>query len=62
VKARWGAFPAAAHDTDHWVADMRCTLQAFAWRPRTSLEQGLRQTIAAMARRPVPTGTGPSAP
>ena len=62
VKARWGAFSAAAHDTDHWVADMRCTLQAFAWRPRTSLEQGLRQTIAAMARRPVSTGGGPSAP
>jgi len=41
---------------------MPCTLQAFAWRPRTSLEQGLRQTIAAMARRPAPTGAEPSVP
>jgi len=61
VEARWGAFPAAAHDTDHWVADMRCTLQAFAWRPRTSLEQGLRKTIAAMVRHPAPAGAGRSA-
>jgi len=61
VEARWGAFPAAAHDTDHWVADMRCTLQAFAWRPRTSLEQGLRKTIAAMVRHRAPVGAGRSA-
>jgi nucleoside-diphosphate-sugar epimerase len=61
VEARWGAFPAAAHDTDHWVADMRCTLQAFAWRPRTSLEQGLRKTIVAMVRHRAPVGAGRSA-
>jgi nucleoside-diphosphate-sugar epimerase len=61
VEVRWGAFPVAAHDTDRWVADMRCTLQAFAWHPRTSLEQGLRRTIAAMAKRPIPTGAGPTA-
>jgi nucleoside-diphosphate-sugar epimerase len=58
VEARWGAFPAGAHDTDRWVADMRCTLQAFAWRPRTSLDDGLRKTIVAMmAGRPDPAGT-----
>jgi nucleoside-diphosphate-sugar epimerase len=51
VEVQWDAVPAAAHDTDHGVADMRCTLQAFAWRPRTSLDDGLRKTIVAMAGR-----------
>lgn len=61
VEAQWGAFPTAAHDTDHRVADMRCTLQAFAWRPRTSLDDGLRKTIVAMAGRSDPAGSARSA-
>jgi nucleoside-diphosphate-sugar epimerase len=51
AELRWGAFPAAPHDAHRWVADMRRTFERFRWRPRTSLEDGLRATIAATARR-----------
>jgi len=53
AEARWGAFPAPAHDETPWTADMRRTFAAFAWRPRTPLEQGLRATIAASAQEPL---------
>ena len=43
AEARWGTFPAAEHDAGRWVADMRQTFEAFAWRPRTSLEEGLQK-------------------
>ena len=49
AEARWGVFPAAEHDSYPWVADMRTTFAALAWRPRFSLEAGLRDTIDALA-------------
>lgn len=48
AEARWGAFPTAAHDAGCWVADMRQTFDAFVWRPRIALEEGLERTIAAV--------------
>lgn len=50
VEARWGVFPAPAHDATPWIADTSRTFAAFAWRPATPLEAGLRSTIAAIAR------------
>ena len=54
VPAQWGVFPAPAHDAFPWTADTRRTFAAFDWRPRTSLDDGLRLTIAAMAARAAP--------
>jgi nucleoside-diphosphate-sugar epimerase len=47
-EARWGQFSAPAHDDYPWVADMGATFAALDWRPRVSLEEGLRKTIIAM--------------
>jgi nucleoside-diphosphate-sugar epimerase len=48
----WGGFPAPAHDATPWIADMERTFDAFDWRPRVSLEEGLRTTIAALRAEP----------
>ena len=45
---RWGAFVAPEHDRHPWVADMTRTFRIFAWRPETSMDQGLAATIRAM--------------
>jgi UDP-glucose 4-epimerase len=47
-EVRWGAFPLAVHDATPWVADPRHTREVLTWEPRTSLEDGLRQTIASL--------------
>jgi len=49
----WGVFTAPAHDATPWIADMERTFGAFTWRPGTSLEDGLRRTIAALDRESV---------
>jgi nucleoside-diphosphate-sugar epimerase len=49
--AQWGVFAAPAHDTHPWVADARLTFATFAWRPRVSLDDGLRRTLEAMRAR-----------
>jgi nucleoside-diphosphate-sugar epimerase len=49
AEARWGQFSAPAHDDYPWIADMGATFAALDWRPRISLEEGLRRTIAALA-------------
>ena len=51
AEARWGVFPAPAHDQTPWIADMDRTFGTFAWRPTVSLEDGLRATIDAIARQ-----------
>ena len=52
AKPEWGVFPAPAHDVVPWIAHMGRTFGAFAWRPTTSLDDGLRATITAFAERP----------
>jgi nucleoside-diphosphate-sugar epimerase len=44
-EARWNAYPAAAQDSARWQADMTKTFAAFSWRPRITVEQGLRSLI-----------------
>lgn len=44
----WGSAQSVAYDTDTWQADMAKTFGAFAWRPRTSLAEGIDRTIAWM--------------
>jgi nucleoside-diphosphate-sugar epimerase len=51
AQPQWGAFAAPAHDAHPWVADARLTFATFAWRPRVSLEDGLRRTLDAMRPR-----------
>jgi nucleoside-diphosphate-sugar epimerase len=46
---RWGVFPAPPHDDTPWIASTARTFAAFAWRPRTTLDHGLRATIEAVA-------------
>jgi nucleoside-diphosphate-sugar epimerase len=45
AEVRWGVFPAPKHDEHPWIADMRQTFDAFQWRPKVSLEEGLKRTI-----------------
>lgn len=49
AEARWGIFPAPPHDATPWIASTARTFGAFDWRPKTSLEAGLRATIDAIA-------------
>lgn len=49
ARARWGAFPLLSYDSELWQADMKKTFSAFAWRPETSLEEGLRRVVAHLA-------------
>lgn len=54
----WGVFQAPAHDDHPWVADPRLARAAFSWRPRVTLDDGLRRTIDAMrSRAGTPQGT-----
>ena len=41
-----GQIKGAPYDTNHWVADMTKTFNQFAWRPKTSLEEGLKKTFS----------------
>jgi len=45
AQPQWGVFRAPDHDDHPWVADTTQTFGQFAWRPATSLEEGLRATI-----------------
>ena len=49
----WGMFPPPEHDDYPWVADTDRTFSEFEWRPATTLEVGLRSTIAAACKGPV---------
>jgi nucleoside-diphosphate-sugar epimerase len=48
AEPRWGVFDPPPHDAYPWVADPSWTFARFVWRPRVSLEEGLRRTIAAI--------------
>ncbi len=54
AEAGWGLFAAPEHDRYPWIADMRRTFDAFSWRPSTTLEAGLRATIASMRNGSMP--------
>jgi nucleoside-diphosphate-sugar epimerase len=41
----WGDRPAVAYDATAWCADMKKTRDSLGWRPRHTLEDGLRETI-----------------
>lgn len=44
-KLQWHALPRVSYDSPHWEADMAKTFAQFTWRPKHSLETGLRETI-----------------
>lgn len=44
VKIEKGAYPMRLWDTSHWVADISKTKKLLNWKPRFTLEQGLRYT------------------
>lgn len=44
-KFNWGTFDAPEHDRYPWIADPSHAFSRLAWRPRTTLEDGLLRTI-----------------
>ena len=44
VKIKKGAFPKRLWDTSHWVADISKTRKMLSWKPKFSLEDGLKKT------------------
>jgi UDP-glucose 4-epimerase len=46
IEARWGAFPVAAHDLRHPIADISAA-RALGWRPSTSLDEMIEQLWTA---------------
>lgn len=44
-KVRWGNFPSVSYDNRMWLADMEKTFSHFSWRPKVTLEDGLKKTI-----------------
>ena len=44
VKIEKGAFPKRLWDTPHWVADISKTKKLLSWKPKFTLEEGLRYT------------------
>ncbi|MDP3963909.1 MAG: NAD(P)-dependent oxidoreductase [bacterium] len=43
--AHWNAFAGAAYDSDFCQADMRKTHEAFLWRPKHTLAEGIEKTV-----------------
>lgn len=46
VKIEKGAFPKRLWDTSHWVADISKTKKLLNWKPKFTLEEGLRYTYS----------------
>jgi nucleoside-diphosphate-sugar epimerase len=46
IRIRKGGYPDGAWNTVHWVADNSSAKEILNWRPKYSLKQGLRKTIA----------------
>jgi UDP-glucose 4-epimerase len=40
-----GKFPKRAWDTNHWVSNNQKAKKLLSWRPKYSLEEGLKKTI-----------------
>jgi len=45
VACHWGAMPARIWDAKTWVADCTKSARLLAWRPTTSLSEGLQRTV-----------------
>jgi nucleoside-diphosphate-sugar epimerase/glycosyltransferase involved in cell wall biosynthesis len=50
-KPRWGTMENRRWDLKEWYGDPRLAKKLLGWRPRTSLEEGLRRTIAWQRER-----------
>lgn len=48
ANAKWNSFPVQSYDSEFWQNDMTKTFSHFAWRPTTSLEEGVRKTAQAL--------------
>jgi dolichol-phosphate mannosyltransferase len=48
----WGSMPNRRWDTSVWVSDPRAIASALGWKATTSVEEGLRRTVAWMKERP----------
>ncbi len=48
ARVQWNAFPLQSYDCELWEAEMKKTFSAFAWRPKTSIEDGLRRIVALL--------------
>lgn len=46
IRTRVGSYPCARHDTGCWVASIERARTLLGWTPRTSLEEGLKHTLA----------------
>lgn len=46
VEIIMGAYMERKWDTNYWVADNSCAQESLGWQPKTSLEAGLKKTIA----------------
>lgn len=44
-QVKWGAHHGVSYDSDIWQADMTKTQANFAWQPKYSLEEGIKETI-----------------
>lgn len=42
---KWGTHHGAAYDSDQWQADMTKTHAGLSWKPKYSIEEGLKETI-----------------
>jgi len=51
VACNWGAMPARVWDAKTWVADCTKSGRLLGWRPRTTLSEGLKQTVAWWRQR-----------
>ncbi len=47
-KIKWNAFPSVSYDSDMWQADMGKTFSSFLWRPKHTLDSGLKKTIDSL--------------
>ena len=46
VDPRWDRTIGRSFDTNHWVADIRLAQRQLGWKPKTSLQNGLWETVA----------------
>ena len=45
IVPKWGTVPGRASDTEKWEADMSLVNKEFAWKPKYSLDEGVKATV-----------------